>query len=472
MALRLHIAAASVFALSAAAGLSANPKYTILFIGDGMSVPQRMIAEEYSRKTGRGPLAMNSLPVQGSLRTCPSNALITDSAAAATALACGVKSYNQAIGVDAKGRPVESCAEIARKAGRKVGMVTTVTITHATPAGFYAHCRNRGQVYHIATDLARSGFDFFAGGGLYKPVDKKSSRWKECGEAYAYAGKLGYRNVRTRDEFLALKPGDGKILATFSKGYMAAAIDAKAAGQPTLAEMTAKALEMLDGPDGFFLMVEGGLIDHAGHANDAAANLRETIAMDDAFNVALGFLEKHPDETLVVATGDHETGGLSMGFSGSGYSLHPERLALQKASVDKFSEEVREMMRKNPGMKFDDIKPFTSERFGFKFAGDRSKDPMVLSEHATGELKSAFDADMKRVRAKVSETKAYDARRRYMYARACVGVMARRAGIAWGSGNHTALPVMVTAKGVDAEKFGGFMENDEFGRRLKALCAK
>ena len=295
-----------------------RPKYVFLFIGDGMSVAQRLTAEECSRKNGTGSLAMNAMPFSAMTRTCSADSLVTDSAAAATAIACGIKTKNHYSGVDPEGNPVYSSAVAAKKAGAKVGIVTTVTITHATPAGFYAHRKNRGDAYGISLDLADSGFDFFAGGGL--DVTKKNStnhtQYAECGDAYEYVRSKGYKFVETKDQFLALKPGDGKVFTKFTNGALDSMIDADGT-QPTLAEMVAKAAEMLDGDGGFFIMAEGGRIDWAGHGNDAATNLRDVLALDEAVKVAIEFQNKHPDDTLVVVTCDHETGGMSRGCAGA-----------------------------------------------------------------------------------------------------------------------------------------------------------
>ena len=157
---------AAGIALAASAFGAKSPKYVFVFIGDGMSTPQRMVADEFSRESGRGPLAMNSLPYQSTTRTRAANALITDSAAAATAIACGEKANNCSLGVAPDGTRLESVAEVAHKKGMKVGIMTTVTIVHATPAGFYAHRKSRGEYYNIALDLIDSGFEFFAGGGV------------------------------------------------------------------------------------------------------------------------------------------------------------------------------------------------------------------------------------------------------------------------------------------------------------------
>lgn len=148
-------------------------KYVFLFIGDGMSIPQRMTAEELARiNTGKG-LAINAMPNQALTTTRSANSFITDSAASATAIACGAKTKNGAVGVDAKGARLESIAEVARDSGRKVGIVTSVTLNHATPAGFYGHNLSRGNYYEIGLDLIDSRFDFFGGGGRNRRAQQK-----------------------------------------------------------------------------------------------------------------------------------------------------------------------------------------------------------------------------------------------------------------------------------------------------------
>ena len=457
-------ATASVFA--------ATPKYVFLFIGDGMSVPQRMTAEEFSRKAGRGPLAMNAMPFTATTRTCSSDSLVTDSAAAATAIACGAKTKNHYSGVDPEGKPLFSSAAAAKKAGKNVGIVTTVTITHATPAGFYAHNKNRGDAYGIALDLAESGFDFFAGGGLSVNPKKKNTpkhkKYAEFGDAYEYVRSKGYKIVETKDQFLALKPGDGKVFTKFTDEALDNSIDADGS-QPTLAEMVSKGIEMLDCEKGFFMMAEGGRIDWAGHANDAATNLRDVLALDEAVKVALAFQERHPDETLVVVTGDHETGGMSMGFAGTGYALYMDRLTNQTMSAGKFKERVRKLFEKNPSATFDDVKPIIAEAFGFKFKGDAKKDPMVLRKEELAEIEKAFAHDAEFYKSKIEENSQYDGEKRYLLGGECRLVMSHKCGIGWSSGAHTAMPVLTTAKGCGAELFSGFIENTDIGRIMKGF---
>lgn len=456
----------------AVAAEAAAPKYVFLFIGDGMSTPQRMVAEEFSRLTGRAELAMNALPYQANTRTRSASAIITDSSAAATAIACGEKTRNSMVGVRPDGSRLESVAEFAKKKGLKVGIMTTVTIVHATPACFYAHNKSRGCSYQIALDLVASGFDYFAGGGVYDAFDDKKDP-KYRGNVFDLARSAGYAvNLDDRAAWSALKPGS-KSWSVFGSHGMQFSIDADGT-QPTLAELVKKGVEVLDNPKGFFLMCEGGKVDYAGHANDAATDLREVLALDDAVKVALKFQDLHPDETLVIVTGDHETGGLSMGFAGIGGNFRVELLDKQKISTEKFSGEIKQLIKDRKGeVSFDELKPTLSEKFGFVFekAEANAKDPMRLTDADVKALRKAFDADVANVRSKLQDTTAHDVKRRYVFAQAVKNVLNAHAGVGWSSGSHTALPTLTTAKGVGAEILLGMKENTDIGVRLKKLLA-
>ena len=450
-------------------GKSENPKYVFLFIGDGMSTPQRMIADEFSRKLGKGQLAINTLPYHATTRTCSANSLVTDSAAAATAIACGERTDNGRVGISADGtRKLVSLAEIARDKGKKIGIVTSVTINHATPAGFYAHRKSRSEMYAIGLDLIASKFDYFGGGGVAKHNDTKSPLYQ--GDIYDLAAKAGYKVIGTRQELLALKPGAGKVLAYGVKAaILPFAIDRKDQSVATLAEFTAKGIELLqDAPKGFFMMVEGGAIDYAGHANDAATNLREVLAFDEAVKVALQFAEKHPKETLIVVTGDHETGGMTMGFAGTGYALYVERLIHQTCSAASLISQLDALKKANPKLRFEEIKNLLSEAFGFKFETKtpeilaheknpkkhpmKDRDPMILTAQEVNQLEKAFRE--KKTAAFVLEAKH---------------ILGHKAGIGWTSGAHTALPVLTTSKGVKAELFTGFINNTDISAKMKSI---
>jgi len=307
---------------SAPTAKSAAPKYVFLFIGDGMSLPQRMAADEYSRRIYGRQLEMNVMDEAAVTRTCSASSLVTDSAAAATAIACGVKTTNGFVGMDPASNAVYSCAVAAKKAGKKVGIMTTVPITHATPAGFYAHRPSRGDSEGIAEDLIVSGFDYFAGGGFaVKDYDSPSN-------LYLRAERAGYKLVDNRKGFDALKPGDGKAFYHWGNWmpdpYFVHRSNPEAV---PLHDMVAKGIELLDGDDGFFMMAEGGQIDMQCHLNDPVGAIHETFEFNDAVKVALEFAKKHSDETLVIVTGDHETGGLALGYSATGYALHLDELA-------------------------------------------------------------------------------------------------------------------------------------------------
>ena len=462
---------AFLFAVLSLGIFADGPKYVFLFIGDGMSVPQRMIADEFSRKTGNGPLAMNSMPCSAMTRTCSANSLVTDSAAAATAIACGGKTNNGMLGVDPEGKKLMSCAHAAKEDGKKVGIISTVTITHATPGGFYAHRNSRGDAYGIAVDLVESGFDFFAGGGL-DTKDSKSRKHKDYdgrGEAYAYAEKRGYRIVETKDEFLSLKRGEGKVLTRFTNSALGYSIDADGS-EPTIAQLVAKAIEVLDNDEGFFIMAEGGRIDWAGHANDAATNMRDVLALDEAVKTALEFQRRHPEETLVVVTGDHETGGMTMGFAGTGYALHIGLLANQTMSEGAFSDKFRQYFRDKKGkVAFEDIQPIITEAFSFNFGGENAKGEIELTEKDVREIREAFDHDIKFHIAKRQENPKYDGEKRYLLGGVCRRIICNKCGIGWTSGAHTAMPVLTTTKGVGQEKFSGYIDNTDISKFIKSF---
>ena len=450
------------FVCASAVAFAAAPKYVFVFIGDGMSTPQRLMAEDFSKRTGRGELAMNHLARRTETATKSANKVVTDSAAAATAIACGEKTDNGMLGMRPDGTRLESVAAVAKKAGRKVGIVTTVTIVHATPAGFYAHNRSRGDSRAIAMDLVKSGFDYFAGGGIggwtqpkggYFDTNGNFVKLEEGREAvpgidpYSLWQTNGYTFVKDDlAAFKALKPGR-PVWCVFGESGMDYALD-RDGSQPTLAEIVEKGIELLDGPDGFFLMCEGGKVDYAGHANDAGGSVAEQLSLDDAVKVATRFAKAHPGETLIVTTGDHETGGLIRGITGAGAAFDPALLKHQRCTASKFSSILKNAQEQNAAFSFDDAMALVRENFGLG-------GPVPLTDADRDELKKAFE------QKKPAE-----------FAGAAKRILSAHAGLAWKSGGHTALPTMTTAEGPGSEILEGMTDNTEIGVRLKGLYTR
>ncbi len=453
----------AVLVLSAAAG--EQVKYVFLFIGDGMSLPQRMLVEEFCRVNGRKGLAMNALPVQGVTTTYAANAFITDSAAAGTAIATGSKTNSGFLGVDPQGKNLESVAVVAKRNGRKVGILTSVSLDHATPAAFYAHVAGRSDYYKIATQLLDSKFDFFGGGGLLGEKSEGKPGFFELAKAKNFTvstDRAGFDAITpaTPAPVIAISPrlADSKA--------MPYGIDLKP-GDLTLADITAKAIACLDNPNGFFIMVEGGKIDWVCHANDAVTAIHETIALDDAIKVAVAFAAKHPDETLIVVTGDHETGGLTLGFAGTQYKSYFDRLAYQKISTAEFAALVKNW-KKEGKMTFDAAKSLITENFGLKFAGD-AKDPMVLNPDEQRRVETAFRRSMGDTDYAPGED------RKLLYGGydplsvTLTHILNNKAGVAWTTYSHTALPVATSAGGKNAAAFGGMIDNTDIANRLKPM---
>ena len=373
--------AASAMADAGTALYSGKPaKYVFLFIGDGMGLPQTTAAEKYAGRK----MVINAMPGQGITTTHAADRFITGSAASATALGCGQKTNIGMIGMTPDQKKVKSVAEIAKEMGWKVGIISSVSIDHATPAAFYAHVPSRSMYHHIDHALVDSGFDFFGGGGLKDPAGKRvlkaDPKAETLGDAFAKAEEAGYKVIKNKADFMALKPGDGKVIAINEwlqdSGAMPYVMD-MTEKDITLPELASKAIEMLDNDKGFFLMLEGGKIDWACHANDGVASILNTISFDDSVKVAVEFAKKHPEETLIVVTGDHECGGLTLGWAGTSYGSYYDILGAQKVSFQKFSDEIMAKYVKDCAGKcsFDDLKALITENFGLKFEGDSKKGP-------------------------------------------------------------------------------------------------
>ena len=345
-------------------------KYVFYFIGDGMGVNQvngtEMYLAEKEGRIGVTPLLFTTFPVAGMATTFSATNSVTDSSAAGTALATGAKTYNGAIGMDNDKNVLQTVAEQAKKAGKKVGVTSSVSVDHATPAAFYAHQPSRSMYYEIALDLPKAGFDFYAGAGFLKPTTTADK--KEAPSIFPIFEESGYTVAKGMDDYQSKVADAQKMVLVQKEGVdpscLPYAIDRKE-GDLTLTEITESAISFLTkGKNkGFFLMVEGGKIDWACHGNDPATAFEEVIDMDNAIKVAYEFYKKHPKETLIVVTADHETGGLGLGTAK--YELHLKSLINQKQSQDLLSRSITDLRKMRKVILWEEMKNFLSEKMGF-----------------------------------------------------------------------------------------------------------
>ena len=346
-----------------------TPKYVFLFIGDGMSYPQIQSTSDYLGALNDedywqaqpslddnqgaildGPEYLNFMNFEGvgSAVTYDSNSFAPDSASTATSIATGHKTYSGSINVDETGTvEYETIAEqLKAQKGYEIGVITSVNLNHATPAAFYAHQASRSSYYDIGLELVESGFDYFAGGGLLDPTGAEGDQT----DLYQLAQEAGYTVARTQAEADAVTADTDKAIIIdehlADSDAMAYELD-RTDDMWSLADYVEKGIEVLDNDTGFFMMCEGGKIDWACHANDAASTIHDTQALADAVQVAIDFAAEHPDETLILVTGDHETGGLTIGFAGTDYDTYLDLLENQKISYAKFDSDYVASYKEN-----------------------------------------------------------------------------------------------------------------------------
>ena len=439
-------------------------KYVFFFIGDGMGVNQVNAAETYrgalEGRIGISPMVFPSFPYSGLANTQSATNGVTDSAAGGTALATGRKTKNGTIGMNAeRTEPMKSIAYWAQKAGAAVGVTTSVSVDHATPASFYAHQPDRNMYYEIGQELGKSQFDFFAGSDFLKPNDPKGGP-----DLYEQTTKAGYTIVKSYKEYQKkCKKADRMVLLQSDAANKADrasipyALDRKA-DDLKLTDITRAAINFLtkkqNEKNGFFLMVEGGKIDWACHANDIATTITETIDMDEAVRVAYEFYEQHPDETLIIVTADHETGGLSLGRGP--YELHLDVVRNQSMTIGQLGNELHKLHDKlGDGYNWEAVQNYLRQNFGFW-------DKMPLTDHQNEILKRAFDHIM--------AGKGKDEKSMYQSDDELASMVKRiyneNAMTIWGSGGHSNGYVPVFAIGAGAELFTGRMDNTDITKRV------
>lgn len=448
-----------------------KPKYIFFFIGDGMASAQINLAEaaladsefKLSKSTlsGLGSLNLTTFPATGMSTTMAEDRYITGSAASATALATG---YKTAVGVISKtsnkSTNLKTMAQMAKEKGMRVGIVSSVSIDHATPACFYAHADSRGEYYNIAAQMATSNFDYFGGG-----YAKGNFPSKGAGDIISKMQSGGYSVATTRAQLTAAQPGQ-KLWAynheTDGSGALFYDMD-RPEDHISLEEFTQRGIELLDNDKGFFMMVESGKIDWACHANDAVAATHDMVAFDKAIKKAVDFAMSHKDETLIVVTGDHECGGLTLGFASTKYETTFDLLKYQKVSYEVFTSKVYGWKQAG-NMTFTNAMDSVKKYFGLGDANLNEK--LGLSDYEMTSLENAYKKTFNNEDVYPSEVDylsfgGYDA-----FTVTVTHILNNKAGLDWTSYKHTGVPVPVFAMGQGQYEFSGYYDNTDIAKKI------
>jgi alkaline phosphatase len=483
LALILVLACATAFAGDTAA----IPKYVFMFIGDGMGSPQ-VTAAQYYLSAAENPDAAVPTPAQlsftrwknvGLMTTYDATSFNPDSASTASAMASGIKTlsgvlnYKCAPGADGKPeltKPTKLITEYAKEAGKKIGVITTVSLNHATPAAYYAKQQSRNDYYEIGVQaLTGKTLDFLGGGNLKKmTADGKP-------DAATLAAENGWTVVNTLEGFAAIAADKTPVLADnpdiADDSAMAYEIDrVRRAGEGetilSLADIVKAGIQVLDNENGFYMMVEGGKIDWACHANDAATSIWDTVALSDAVQVAIDFAAAHEGETLIIVTGDHETGGMTIGFATTAYETHFGYLKNQTVSFQTFSDKVAAL--RDSGATFEQALAQIEACYGLTTTPEL---PLTLTDAELNALQAAYNLSMVPAADRVlGDTEALLYGGYEPLSMAVSHIINNKAGLSYTSYAHTGLQIPVYAYGVNADLFNGMYDNtDIFFKTMRAM---
>lgn len=465
-----------------------TPKYVFVFIGDGMSYPQIQSAAYYTGKDAAGivdvvkksenpsdspemkALSFYQFPVAGSASTYDATSFAPDSASTATSIFTGYKTHSSSINVDiTKKIKYRTIAEQLRDQKKyKIGVISTVNLNHATPAATYAHQASRKSNYPIGQELVSSNFEYFAGGALMDPQDKN----KDKTSIYDLAKNAGYKVCFDQKSAAALKNGDKALVIaeTLADSDSMSYDNDRKEGEWALRDYVRKGIEVLDNKTGFFMMVEGGKVDWACHANDARSSIADTLALSEAVEEAISFYNKHPKETLILVTADHETGGLTIGYAGTDYNLFFRTLDSQKISYAKFDSDYVSAYKKN-GTSFEAVMKDVEKLFGLKMPGadgSNKNGGLVLTDYELSRIKTAYEKTIKNDNNR--SQMEYDIYGTYEPLTITIThILNAKSGLGWTSNSHTGLPVPVFALGAGQEEFKGFYDNTEIYKKLEKL---
>lgn len=427
-------------------------KYVFYFIGDGMGMGHVNATEAYNRDIlkAEAPLLMMQFPVAAQVRTYSASDPVTDSAASGTALSTGHKTNNGMVGMDADTTVVYSISRKLMEAGYAVGVATTVYGDDATPSAFYAHAQNRKMYPEISGQAVNSGLTFLGAAMFQGMYDKEGNptSWLNDMKKGGYTLMEGFSATEN------LKKWPEKMLMISSKPYGTQAgytLDS-IPGANTLTQLTQACLGQLQhsGKDKFFMMVEAGNIDWGGHANDGATVIKEILNFQEAIDVAYKFYLEHPEETLIVITADHDTGGMALGRK-DGKKIQLGLADFQKISKDRFADYWRDRLNNNDIPTWEEMKTFLQENLGFWGA-------IQLSDKDKERIKKSFKHTFVSREDKGEKTLYNDFNE---FTVTVYDVVNRHLGIGWTTSRHTGNFVPLYAIGAGSELFTTNLNNTQ-----------
>ena len=427
-----------------------RPKYVFYFIGDGMSFNHILGTEQFfAVKEGKGEierLNFSKFATRNFVTNYSMSHPVTDSAAAGTALATGCKTANAGIGVDIHNNELRSILDVASEQGYMIGLVTNVGINHATPSCFYGHTSDRFGFPKLVNDYISSDVAFIAGSTI---MDMKSGPEDPKYEKVTTAQLA----ERIRNAGIHLTLDIDEAANTVGKRVALVANDKENKHVPyvldrregddyhTLVNHSKAALDYLqrEAKDGFFLMVEGGKLDYAAHEQDAVATFYEVREFAQAVQLALNFAKQHPDETLIVVTADHETGGMSLGWDH--YEIRMNMLLEQRSSAVQLTKTMQKM-RAEGKREWKDYKQLLSDEFG-----------LWTIVPVTAEEEKLLKDDFYNIFLKYGPMVdgLYNKSEFIVYH--AIGILNRHASIEWTSLYHTGMYTPLFAKGVGEKRF-------------------
>lgn len=431
------------------------PKYIFYFIGDGMGPGAVMGTDTYLRLASERltPLLWETFPQCSFSTTWSYNSPVTDSAAAGTALATGHKTRNNMLGMGPDSVAVGNLADSLKTLGYGIALITNVAADDATPGAFYAHMPSRDDAYDIDTQAAESNVDFLAGSRI-RGI-KRRGKYSGIYEKFAENGWDVVRGVNNYNGHSprVLLVNDVDTLSNNS-GY---AIDHPDEWN-LLRDYTRTAITHMTKhtPERFFMMVEGGNIDWAAHDNDAATIIREVLDFEEAMQLAYDFYLQHPDETLIVVTADHETGGMTVGQKSVGYNCYPKLIDGQSISKAKFNDLVSDLLKREEPVSPEEMKQILTEKLGFYTL-------IPINEARQKRIDETFE------RTFISRNDYFnDAlyHRFSEFVEEVFTIMNEASGFGFTTAKHSGNPVGVYAIGVGSELFSTPLDNTRIPQQI------